>query len=152
MMNNAEEMVTNEQGHETEAVNSYSGYNFKPVASKQASKIAGIPSAISIVNTANHGKRITLSGGLVERIGSPEAVQIAVNEEGIVVGAELPNNETYFTLKQIGRKGVVYSSELVEELTSLFNLDFNDRSSVSFYDVTYLTLDDAEVAFVPFRK
>lgn len=75
-----------------------------------------------------------------------------MNDEGIAIGGELPDNDTYFTLRKIGRKGVVYSTELVDEITALFELDFSERSSISFYDVSYLSVEDTEVAFVPLKK
>jgi hypothetical protein len=131
----------------------YGKQNFRPVQSKQHGTRASIePCVITVVNTKSNGKRITLSGDLIEKIGYSTAIQIAVNDEGIAIGGELPDNDTYFTLRKIGRKGVVYSTELVDEITELFELDFTERSSISFYDVTYLCMEDTEVAFVPLKK
>ncbi|WP_342476492.1 hypothetical protein NYE24_19710 [Paenibacillus sp. FSL H7-0350] len=131
----------------------YGKQNFRPVQSKQhGTRASGEPCVLTVVNTKSSGKRITLSGDLIEKTGSSTAIQIAVNDEGIAIGGELPDNDTYFTLRKIGRKGVVYSTELVDEITALFELDFSERSSISFYDVSYLSVEDTEVAFVPLKK
>lgn len=126
--------------------------DLKAVGSKHKSKDGGGESAFSMVNTTDHGKRITLSPNLISKIGSPPKVQIAVNAKGIAVGSKLPENDSSFTLRKMGSKAVIYSAELVDELTALFELDFSNKSSISFYDVTYLSIDDIEVAFVPLRS
>ncbi|WP_052414778.1 hypothetical protein [Paenibacillus sp. FSL R5-0345] len=162
MTNHAEETVTVQ--FETEELNteevasvgqeteSFEDLNFKPIAATHESKGNGRPGVCSLVNADGNSKRFTISAKVMEQIGFPEQIQIGVNEKGFAVGAKLPNNETCFTLKQSGTKAVVYSSELVKELTSLFDLDFSERTSITFYEVTYLNYKDAVIAVFPLEK
>ncbi|MEK3719247.1 hypothetical protein [Paenibacillus sp. FSL H8-0034] len=150
MTNNHEEIVTNQQIDSAQDADLISG--LKAVGSKHQSKGTGGESVFSVINTPGNGKRTTISPNLISKIGSPAKVQVSVNDKGIAISSKLPDNDSSFTLRKTSSKAVIYSKELVDELTALFDLDFSGRSSISFYDVTYLTLDDAEVAFVPLRK
>ncbi|MGG1519021.1 hypothetical protein ABE504_26660 [Paenibacillus oryzisoli] len=150
MTNNHEEIVTNQQIDLIQDASLLG--SLKAVSSKHQSKSATGESVISVVNTPEHGRRVTISANLISALGSPTTVQIAVNDKGIAIGSQLPDNDSSFMLRKTGSKAVIYSKELVNELTSLFDLDFIGKTSISFYEVTYLTINDAEVAFVPLRK
>jgi hypothetical protein len=133
--------------------NDYREHNFRPVKSRQESRTKSTEASIlTIVNTVKSGKRITFAGEVIDQIGSPSTVQIAFNEEGIAISQELPENETCFALRKSGKKFALYSNQLVEEVTTIFELDFSNKSSISFYDVQYLNISDEPVAFVVLRK
>lgn len=131
----------------------YWSRNFRPVKSTHISRDAGEPCVLTIVKTDKFGKRISFANEVHEAIGSPDSVQIAVNDDGIVIGATLPGSTSSFKLRKNGKKPVIYAAGLVEEIAELFDLDFSDgRSSLSFREVEYIELDSQMVAFVPLRQ
>ncbi|MDD4753758.1 MAG: hypothetical protein PHT78_11035 [Desulfitobacteriaceae bacterium] len=99
---------------------------FQPVKAKSSN--SGICS-ISIINTAENGRRVKLSKAAVKSLSEPETIQFAVSTDTLIIAAKLEGNPTKFNVS----KGCVYSSALVLELTEFFSLDFSDgRTSQSF--------------------
>lgn len=127
----------------------FADIDFRPAMSKQLSRTFGKPSELSIVNTEGHGKRIALSVAIRKNIGSPDEVQIAFNDRGMFLGEYFPGIDNSFTLRKSGNKSVIYSKELVEEVTKLFDLDFTNRTTISFYEVQYMKIEGIPIAFVP---
>jgi hypothetical protein len=131
----------------------YWSRNFRPVKSTHISRDAGDPCVLTIVKTNKFGKRISFANEVHEAIGSPDSVQIAVNDDGIVIGETLPGSTSSFKLRKSGKKPVIYAAGLVDELAELFDLDFsNGKSSLSFHEVEYIDLDGQTVAFMPLRQ
>ena len=48
-------------------------------------------------------------------------------------------------------KGIIYCSELVLEITKLYNLDFSDRTSITFDNIQYQSIQGVNVAIVKVR-
>ncbi|MCZ4142860.1 hypothetical protein BZG17_34265, partial [Escherichia coli] len=94
-------------------------------------------SALSVVNHKN-GTRLAIDVQVIEVIGAPERVQVALNDEGIAIGEGFTDEFNYFPLKKVANKAIIYSSPLVNEITKAFKLDFTNVSSISFHDVEYL--------------
>ncbi|RXT08850.1 hypothetical protein [Ammoniphilus sp. CFH 90114] len=126
--------------------NDNSSFTFRAPKSKPLPKLSGQPCKLTIVNTEMHGKRLTIAQDVLEVIGTQDDVQIAIVENGIAIGSNLSVNNTKFFLRKSGRKGVIYSSELVDELTELFELDFSEKTSISFAEVLYHDIDDQTAA------
>lgn len=124
---------------------------FLPVASKQGKHRATQAGALTIVNTTKHGKRIAISSEVMERLGSPSEVQILMNHEGIAIGHSLQEDGPQFRIRTAGKKGVVYSSELVDELTETFKLSFDGISSLSFPKVRFASFQNGTLAFIQIR-
>lgn len=150
MMINAKKPESNQKTSVGQA--DYSALNFRAPKSKPSPKAAGGPSKLTIVNTAKNGKRLMIADDVLEAVNADTEVQIAINDEGIAIGNGLPSDITAFTLRKSGKKGVIYSTELVEELTDLFDLDFSDKSSISFPEITYLSIGDQLAAFIALKQ
>ncbi|MCM3116314.1 hypothetical protein M3610_13495 [Neobacillus sp. MER 74] len=103
---------------------------------------------ITIINSERNGKRIILSKELMEELLEPELVQIAFSSNEIAIGEEIPNNDHHFNVRKNGAKGVIYSAGLIQEITGLFNLDFSNKVSVTFYQVRYFTQGTSKVAII----
>jgi hypothetical protein len=86
----------------------------------------------TLVNTEKCGKRWTFSKDCMNHLGNPETVETAFTDNGMAVANKLPKNGSEFTVRKIGKKGVIYSSSLVDEITIEFELDFTNRSSITF--------------------
>lgn len=128
-------------------------FELTPFQSKHTSRESGGLCNLTIVNTQKNGKRIAFSGAMLEKIGVTENVRLAFYHNGIAVARDFPGVSALpYLLKKSGKKGVIYNSGLVEELTELFGLDFNGKSSISFEEVRYQSKGDLTIAFVPLRQ
>jgi hypothetical protein len=118
----------------------------KVIKPKSKSKARGAKSAngvCTVVNSEKNGKRVTLSKEIMELLNNPVSIEIGFTEDGIAVAKKLPENGVEFSLRKNGNKGVIYSSQLVEEITELFDLDFQDRVSITFTEAEEVN-DDSD--------
>lgn len=97
--------------------------------------------AITIINSKDNGKRITFSKCSMEYIGNPESIEVGFTEDGIVFGDRLPENGERFKIRRTNNKAVIYSAQLVKEITELFELDYSNKVSITFTDAEYIELE-----------
>lgn len=109
---------------------------FSPVETSSSSRSDGC--TISIVNTSENGKRIKLSKMFMKILGAPETLQFKVSNDGtrIVMAEKIPGVKGHYKVS----KSNVYCGPLVDELTKQFNLDFSNRTSISFPEDQILDL------------
>ena len=124
--------------------------NAKTVSSTNVIRTIGKAGAISIVN-ANTGSRITIARECYSAIGNPVKVQFALNDNSLIVGEKVLNNNNDFNIKGNNGKAIIYSSALVKEITKHFNLDFSNRTSITFSDVQYSNADDVQIMIVKIK-
>lgn len=119
---------------------------FEPSVSNPVKRIpdAGV---LSIVNS-NNGKRVVISSDVMEKMQKPTTVQIGYSKDAIAISRELGSQYTPYTLKKSGAKSIIYCTELVKQITDYYGLDFSDRTSITFSDVTYRTLNGRIVALI----
>lgn len=88
--------------------------------------------SLTIVNTADCGKRIKLSKGILLNLGNPSDIGFAPNgdKSGLILYAD-PDKGFH-----LSKGNVIYSATLVEQLTNLFALDFKDTISQTFVNIT----------------
>lgn len=120
---------------------------FKPSESKVRRKGIAEAGVMSIVN-AKTGKRIMISREIMEKLNKPERVVISFAEDKIAIGEQLPNNYNYINIKVLKSKGVIYSAGIVKEITDLYELDFSNKTSITFFDVEYVKYEDNVVAII----
>lgn len=89
--------------------------------------------SLNIVSTEKNGKRLRISKGLLEELGTPSTVQISVSDTELKIGKSLKNCQNNFQLTGAG--DTLYRSGLVDELTEHFGLDFSERSSLTFDEI-----------------
>lgn len=119
-------------------------------ASKNKSRVAGEAGVMSIIK-ARTGNRQTLSKELLEQLNNPEKVQIAFTEDSVIIGEKLPNNDSSLNIKRSGAKGIIYSTQLVTEIVDLFDLDFRNRTSITFNEAEYVLNEEYPVAIIKIR-
>ena len=102
---------------------------------------------MSIVS-AKTGKRIVISKEIMEKLNKPERIVMSFAEDKIAIGEQLPNNDNYINIKVLKSKGVVYSSGIVKEITDLYELDFSNKTSITFLDVEYVKYEENVVAII----
>ncbi|QNK57430.1 hypothetical protein [Paenibacillus sp. PAMC21692] len=121
--------------------------SLRPSASRHTSKPVSKKSVLTVVKHKN-GTRVTIDQDVIEKIGSPNRVQIALNHVGVAIGFGFTGDDNYFPLRKSENKAIIYSSSLVTEMTETFELDFSNVSSVSFQNAEYLNIGSQIVAFV----
>lgn len=107
--------------------------------------------SFGIVNNIN-GKRLTLSKALAVALGLEDAVEILPyhDENFLFVGKKLPAAKVFQGKLRGADKKICYSAELVERVTTAFNLDFNGKTSMSFNSVELTEIEGTPVAVVHF--
>lgn len=124
------------------------GQDYRPSVSRQSSRTTSKKGAVTVVSTKGNGKRVAIDQEVINKIGSPERVQIALNDVAIAIGERFTPDDNYFNLRKAANKAVIYSSQLVAELTEAFELDFTKTTSVSFQDVSYQKVGSRDIAIV----
>lgn len=122
--------------------------DFEGVKSTESSKHKrAINGVISLVNTKS-GKRLIIAKSLIGNINNPIKVVIGLSKNKLAIGEKLPANENYFTVKDYKGKGVIYSADLVKEISEKFKLDFSNRTTITFEEVEYIEFEDTTVAII----
>ena len=78
-------------------------------------------------------------------------MQFAFSDTSIIIGANLPNNDNDFNVKDSNGKAIVYSTPLVTEIAKAFELDFSNRTSMTFGDIQYTNSEDSPVIIVKIK-
>ncbi|MGG2057224.1 hypothetical protein ABFY48_23190 [Lysinibacillus pakistanensis] len=90
--------------------------------------------ALTIVNNKN-SKRVVLSKKVLTMLGQPRAIKFAIDEKLKTLILMFDDNEDGFTyvLKAVKGKepSIIYCSDFVNQLTQLWDLNFENRSSVT---------------------
>ncbi|MDU0324131.1 hypothetical protein RWZ02_15765 [Clostridium butyricum] len=160
---NKDTEIRQQENNEVEATEMYKKNNesqnlcekindFKAVKSRENSKHKRTSNgAISIINSRS-GKRLILAKALINKLSNPHKVVIGFSKDKLAIGKELPNNENYFTLRDSKGRAIIYSSDLVKEISEHFKLDFSDRTTITFSEVKYIEKEDNKVAIITIQK
>ena len=136
---------------EIEEVNQEQQYNlenFKASKSKQKNVIKINQGVATIINTEKSGKRIVFSNNVMEELGNPPKILISCSDNAIAVGERLPDNQNFLSIKYSKTKGTIYSTGIVNELTEMYQLDFRNKTSITFSEVKYTTYENHKVAII----
>lgn len=109
--------------------------------------------SFNIVNNKN-GKRISFSKALSVKLGLEGTVDmIALEDEGVIlISKNLPyDTKSTYELRGDDKK-IIYNSELVQNLTEIFDLDFSTKTSCSFTDITVNADDNMLMAAIKITK
>ncbi|NFG59316.1 hypothetical protein FC778_11520 [Clostridium botulinum] len=120
---------------------------FEPVKSKTIPRSASRGGVVGIVNSKSV-KKISISREAVSRMNNPKYISISLSRDSFAIGEELPNNNNLLNIKTDKTKAVIYSSELVSEITDKYALDFSNRTSITFSDVEYLQHNGFTIAII----
>ena len=114
---------------------------------------AGGDFSFGIVNSESNGKRVSVSKSLSKKLELTDNLAILpMIEDGVVLLAkELPFPATSHVSIRGKDKKIAYSASLVQLLTEVFALDYSARTSMSFSDIDFDTVDDVPVAIVTIR-
>jgi hypothetical protein len=118
-----------------------------PSACSLKERAAGKAGVMSIVHSKN-GMRVALSKELMQRLGHPKSVQIGYLDGQIAISSHLGDAFTSYPLCQSSTKGIIYRGELVKEMTDRFQLDFRERTSITFTDASYKKKGNSVIALI----
>ncbi|MCT4508654.1 MAG: hypothetical protein N4A48_07815, partial [Tepidibacter sp.] len=125
--------------------------NFHGAKSVSVSKDITDAGVISIINSKSNGKRISLSKELMDKLDNPSRVQFAFSENSIAIGVGFLDEVPDYKINESKTKGLIYASKLVEEITEEFELDFSDRTSITFHDVEYIDEENICIAIIKIK-
>ena len=99
--------------------------------------------SFGIVNSESNGKRVSISKSLSIKLELTDNLAILpMIDDGVVLLAkELPFPATSRVSIRGKEKKIAYSASLVHLLTEAFGLDYSARTSMSFSDIDFDTID-----------
>ena len=142
---NTEEIATIEEANVAEIVR-----NATPCSAKNSTRAISNKGGFSVVK-AQTGNRATIAKQGYEHLGKPSKLQFAFSDTSVIIGANLPNNSNDFNVKDSNGKAIVYSTPLVTEIAEAFELDFSNRTSMTFGDIQYTTSEYSPVIIVKIK-
>lgn len=142
---NTEETATIDEVNVTEMVR-----NATPCSAKNIIRATSNNGGFSVVK-AETGNRATIAKQGYEHLEKPNTLQFAFSDTSIIIGANLPNNNNDFNVKDSNGKAIIYSTPLVTEIATAFELDFSNRTSMTFGDIQYTNSEDSPVIIVKIK-
>ncbi|EKQ55895.1 MULTISPECIES: hypothetical protein [unclassified Clostridium] len=142
---NTEEIAIRDEANVTEIVRTAT-----PCSAKNIIRATSNKGGFSVVK-AQSGNRATIAKQGYEHLGKPNTLQFAFSDTSVIIGANLPNNDNDFNVKDSNGKAIVYSTPLVTEIAEAFELDFSNRTSMTFGDIQYTTSEDSPVIIVKIK-
>lgn len=123
---------------------------FIPSISKAVANKSKRGGGLSVIN-AQTCKRVSMNKKIIDYLKVEDKIQFAFSDSEIAIAKELYKDENYFNIKISKGAGIVYCSELVFEITDLYDLDFKDRTSITFDNIQYKSIQDINVVIVKVR-
>lgn len=98
---------------------------------------------VTIVNSKKNGRRVEFRKEVIEKIGITKTIAVSYSEDTVIFFKPTDNSDTIiFNVSESNGKAVIYSYQLVEELTEFFGLDFDNRVCHTISDGGYDTFDE----------
>lgn len=142
---NTEEIATIDEANVTEII-----MNAVPCSAKNIIRATSNKGGFSVIK-AQTGNRVTIAKQGYEHLGKPNTLQFAFTDTSVIIGANLPNNSNDFNVKDSNGKAIVYSTPLVTEIAEAFELDFTNRTSMTFGDIQYTNSEGSPVIIVKIK-
>jgi hypothetical protein len=128
----------------------YNLEDFKNCSIRGVSKNTGKAGVFSVVKSDN-GNRITIVNEIMEKLNNPYMLQIAFSNDSIAISEKIPNNDSLFNIRRSGNKSIIYSTKLVKMIAEMYELDFSNRTSITFYEVEYISDDEYTTAIIKIK-
>lgn len=93
----------------------------------------GQKGSLTMICSKENGKRLMLSEELAETLGLSGTVRIGFIGNQLVLGKKLPGDGNEFSLKEQGKKLIIYSAELVRIIAEKQQIVFGKRVSHTWY-------------------
>jgi hypothetical protein len=108
---------------------------------------------ISVVNSKKNGVRVVLTPKLHESLGSPKSLQFATDDDDLYIGAEIPYSTQSVPFSTGIGTNIIYSRKFVNFLVKRFQLDFTQRTSMSFREIVIETqeFEEREIVYAKIK-
>ena len=110
--------------------------------------------SLNIVCSKGNRKNMTLSKKLAEKLSLSSYVFVTVYDtEGYIAltpAAIDPDSVSYKFSNSTSH--IVYNAALVQFLAEIFELDYTQRTSISFRDIEFSNIEDINVAIITLKK
>ena len=118
--------------------------NYKPSQAVQKAKRSnGGVGLITVINSEKNGRRIEIRQEVAENIKVVDEIAVVYDEHSAIIFAPTTEDEiTKFKVKKSGSKIVVYCSQLVDEITEFFSLDFSSTVSQTLCHGRYENVEE----------
>ncbi|WP_117161418.1 hypothetical protein [Paraliobacillus sp. X-1268] len=110
----------------------------------------GTSGGLNVVYSKN-GKRLSLNAAILTQLSNQSTVQIAYSENHIAIANYIGDKNTNYTLKQQGKNGAIYNAALVKEIIERYQLDFSNRTSLTFPVFEVQDKDDEMIVYINMR-
>lgn len=117
-------------------------FKTRPNAGKQQNR-KGSTGIISIVNAKANTKRLSIKKVVLDKLGYQEGDEIQFRYDGregylaIAVYPAFGEHRDGFEFSNIKKAAILYNAALVKEITEIFQLDFTNRTSLTFGKARY---------------
>lgn len=101
--------------------------------------------SLTIINSANNGRRLIISEDVVEILKLKETVKIGFIGKQLLLGTTLPGEKNEYELRKQGKKKVVYSAELISLITEYQGINFANAVSHTWYSPSVDEVNDTPV-------
>lgn len=110
--------------------------------------------SLSIVNSSNNGKRMSFSKGLIAGLENPKQIQFLISKTDddwvLIIGENLKAKDTFKFSP--ANPQVIYCGTYIQSITAEFELDFSNRTSMTFSDIEIDEYDGKPAAYVNMKK
>lgn len=105
---------------------------------------------LSVVNGGKCGYSISIAKEVHIKLKLTDTVQIGFSKDCILLGRNIPNQTVNFNLKQNGAKRIIYSANLVREITKRLGLVFGEgnKTCITFRNLDYDETLDSPIAII----
>lgn len=121
-----------------------------PFSAKNTARSLATKGVFTLVK-AKTGNRAVISKEANEYLQNPNTLQFSHNEDSLIIGTKLPNNNNNFNVKAYKNKSIIYSVPLVREIAERFKLDFSNRTSMTFDEAEYTSYEGSPVLIIKIK-
>lgn len=118
-----------------------------PFSAKNTARSLATKGVFTLVK-AKTGNRAVINKEASEYLQNPSTLQFSYNEDSLIIGTKLPNNNNNFNVKAYKNKSIIYSVPLVREIAERFKLDFSNRTSMTFDEAEYTSYEGSPVLVI----
>ncbi|MFD1031859.1 hypothetical protein [Metaplanococcus flavidus] len=102
---------------------------------------------MSIIYSAN-GKRLALNASIMNALSQPGSIQISYAGHVLALANFIGETNTDYKLKKSGKTGVLYNTQLIHEIVERYELDYENRTSLTFPVIGTEERDGEVIVFI----
>ncbi|MDU2896958.1 MAG: amidophosphoribosyltransferase [Clostridium sp.] len=139
-----------EVSNKTKEENSIEVADAVPFSAKNTTRSLATKGVFTLVK-AKTGNRAVINKEASEYLQNPSTLQFSYNEDSLIIGTKLPNNNNNFNVKAYKNRSIIYSVPLVREIAERFKLDFSNRTSMTFDEAEYTSYEGLPVLIIKIK-